>query len=121
MKRVSSNASVKLLVWYRSGNLITGIEVGPRIYVPFSAILSKANAYIKTVSSGSDIIIDINKNGNSIFTEAMTIVEGNNTISKTSFSNSDVNEDDYFTIDIDQVGSTTTGADLTVELEMLLL
>jgi len=72
--------------------------------------------------TGAAIIVDINKNGTTIFT-----TQGNRpTIAISGFDsglvgNMDVTsltDGDYFTVDIDQIGSTVAGQDLVVYIEL---
>jgi hypothetical protein len=68
------------------------------------------------------LIVDINKNGTTLFT-----TQGNRpTISASGFLASTTAPDvttfassDYITIDVDQIGSTVAGADLTVIMRMI--
>lgn len=82
----------------------------------------KAYAYVKTAPSGADILIDININGTSIWnvtpSNRLTIPDGasDQAYTATTFDTTSLSENDILTIDIDQVGSSANGADLTVEL-----
>ncbi len=67
--------------------------------------------------SGSAIIVDVNKNGASIFSTRPQINSG--AIAGGSgavFSSDSVVAGDILTVDVDQVGSSTPGADLTIGL-----
>ena len=72
---------------------------------------------VGTAPDGAAIIVDINKNGTTIFNtrpqinDGATSGGGSAVFSSTSFSDGDV-----LTFDIDQVGSTSGGDDLTVQL-----
>ena len=70
--------------------------------------------------SGADIIIDINVNGTTIWsnqTNRLTITDGTSSASTSTFNTTELTEGDYITLDIDQVGSTTEGSNLTVALK----
>jgi hypothetical protein len=76
------------------------------------------SAAVNTAPTGATILIDVNKNGTTIFT-----TQGNRpSIAISAFAAAEVtNMDvtslttgDYLTVDIDQIGSTIAGADLTV-------
>lgn len=105
-----------------SGVLIVDTDVSPTIIVPNAVTIEKVFAYVKTAPSGADILIDINVNGTSIWaaTQAnrVTIPDGasDQAYSQTSFDTSSLSEGDLITMDIDQIGSSTAGSDLTVEI-----
>ena len=75
-------------------------------------------AMIETAPTGSSIILDVNKNGVTIFTNQAnrpTIADGANDSGEvTNMDITAIAKGDYFTLDIDQVGSTTPGQNLTV-------
>ncbi len=102
------------------GTLTVGTDVAPLIIAPFALTIKKAFARVKTAPAGASIIVDINKNGTSIWatTQAnrLTIAAAANSASQASFDTTSIAEGDYLTLDVDQVGSTIAGADLTVEL-----
>lgn len=101
-------------VFSRQGTLTTGAGT-QRLYVERTGAVSVARASVGTPSSGSPILVDINKNGVSILSSPISIAAGTNTATGT-ISNSSVSAGDYFTVDIDQVGSGTAGANLTVTI-----
>ncbi len=76
---------------------------------------------VKTAPVGADLIIDLNVGGTSIWaaTQAnrLTITDGGTTATQTSFDTTALSESDQLTLDIDQTGSSTSGADLTVQLK----
>lgn len=105
---ISTNSYVNLK---QTGDLevTTGTK---RWYSPTATTtLSKIVARVDTAPVGSDINITINKNGNSAAT--LTITDGSTKIIN-STPNITMVEDDYLTVDITQVGSSTVGSDLTI-------
>ena len=101
--------------------IYTGADKIGRIYVTVTGTIVEVNASVKTAPSGTSIICDINKNGSTIWsTQANRIIiaDGSNTGTQTTFDTTTVTSGDYFTIDVDQVGSTTPGAKLTVRLAL---
>jgi hypothetical protein len=75
---------------------------------------------VKIAPQGASILVDLNKNGSTIWlTQAnrLTIAAEATTGTQTSFDTIALAEGDLLTMDIDQVGSTTAGADLTIELK----
>lgn len=104
-----------------TGTLTTGTSVTPVLIVVASQTITKAYARVKTAPTGANLIIDINKNGTSIWntTQAnrLTINAGSTSGTQTNFDTTSLADEDYLTIDIDQVGSSIAGADLTIILK----
>lgn len=80
--------------------------------------LSEVRIAVNTAPTGSTIIVDVNKNGVSIFSTRVTIDASEKTsmtaataavLSTTSFA-----VDNEISIDVDQIGSTVAGAGLKV-------
>jgi len=107
------------LFWFLPSNLAIGTEKSGRIYVPFAGTIKQAYIYSKTAPTGASIIVDINKNGTTLWTtqaNRVSIAASSNTGSQTSFNTTTFAVGDYFTFDLDQVGSGTVGSDLSVHL-----
>jgi len=92
-----------------------------RFYIPQSLTITNIRASVGMSPSGSSIIVDVYKNGSTIF----TTVGNRPTISVGSFlDNSSIPNStslvsgDYLTIGIVQVGSSVAGSDLTVQIEL---
>jgi len=97
-----------------------GTSVTPVLIAPRTLTIVKAYANVKTNPTGADLILDINKNASTIWsTQAnrLTISDGNTSGTQTSFNTTTLAEGDILTLDIDQIGSTVPGADLTVSLK----
>jgi hypothetical protein len=78
-------------------------------------------ASVGTAPTGSSIICDVKKNGTTIYTTSgnrPTIAASSNTATANSPDITSVAAGDYLTVDIDQIGSTAAGADLTVTVVM---
>ena len=81
--------------------------------------ISKVHLAVNTAPTGATIIVDINENGTTIFT-----TQGNRPVIATSaFTGESTTIDDaswasgnYLQADIDQIGSTIAGADLTITI-----
>lgn len=102
-------------------------KLGAHIIVPFDCQLVKARANAGTAPTGADLIFDINYDpsggvdggGFTIWSTAgnrLTITAGNATASTTTFNHTGLAAGGTLTIDIDQVGSTVAGKDLSVIL-----
>ncbi|HET9411844.1 MAG TPA: hypothetical protein VFO38_03290 [Candidatus Saccharimonadales bacterium] len=80
-------------------------------------------ASVGTAPTGASILIDVNVNGTTIFTNQAnrpTIAASTNTSGKvTNMDITTVADGSYLTVDIDQTGSTVAGSSLTVQVEVL--
>jgi len=102
-----------------TGALVTGTDVTPTIPSHRVLTIIRAYAVVKTAPTGASLIIDINKNGGTIWAtqgDRLAITATNTTGNEISFDTTALAADDLLTMDIDQVGSTIGGADLTVTL-----
>jgi len=101
----------------------TGTNKTNYVIIPNDGKIVKAWAAAKTGPTGADLIFDINIAGTSIWnaTQAnrIKIVAGATTGNQTSFDTTAVSAGDLLTIDVDQVGSTIAGQDVTVMLSLL--
>jgi hypothetical protein len=101
----------------RSGTLSVVTGQG-RFRFPFAATILGATAAVGTAPTGASLIADVSKNGTTIFTTQAnrpTIAAGANaTTTEPAPDVTTIAAGDYLTVDIDQVGSTVAGADLTV-------
>jgi len=99
----------------------TGTNKTNQIIIPRAGTISKCWINAKTAPVGADLICDINKGGTTIWsTQAnrIKLTAGNTSGSQTSFDVTSVVEGDLITIDIDQIGSSTAGKDITVILQI---
>lgn len=110
----------------RGESMVTYGKAGPvavttgkiRYRFPFAATIVGVSLAVGTAPTGANIIVDVNKNGTTIFTTQAnrpTIVAGAfGTASEvTNMNITSVAAGDYLTMDIDQVGSTIAGSDLS--------
>lgn len=104
-----------------TGSLVTGTSVTPVLIVPSSLTIEKGYAEVKVAPTGADLIVDLNVAGTSIWNDdqdnRLQITDGNTTGTETLFDTTSLAEAEGLTLDIDQVGSTTAGSDLTVALK----
>lgn len=124
-KRYVDNAlsGTRLPAFSNTGTLLT--EVGThRLYndsgAPWQILSLRASLGLAPV--GAAVIIDVNIDGTTIFTTQSnrpTIPDGGYTSGKvTTMDIATVADGSYLTIDVDQIGSTTAGGDLTVQIEV---
>lgn len=89
---------------------------------PTSIDIKSIRAMAGTAPTGAAIIIDIHKNGTTIFTtqgnRPTIAISGNDSGEVTDMDVVTLAKGDYLTMDIDQIGSTIAGKDLVVDLEM---
>lgn len=78
---------------------------------------------VGTAPTGASLIVDINVNGTTIFTTQAnrpTIAISGFTSGKiTNMDVTTIADGSYFTVDVDQVGSTIAGSDLTVQIAVV--
>ena len=101
----------------KTGTLAVGAGTG-RFRFPWAATILGVTAAVNTAPTGASLIADVNKNGTTIFTTQSnrpTITATTNaTTSEPTPGVTAIVAGDYLTVDIDQIGSTVAGADLTV-------
>lgn len=104
----------------RTGALITGVGT-TRLPITRALTIIRARIAVGVAPTGSTVIADINRNGTTIFTTQARrpqIAEGS-FISPAAVPDVQVlAAGDYMTIDIDQIGSTVAGSDLTATIEV---
>ncbi len=98
-----------------AANVTTEITIRSDIPLYFSTV----NLRAKTAPTGAAIVINIKKNGTTIFTSKPQIAAGATTGGGSAVfagSNPSVTDGDVLTVDIDQVGSTEPGRNVSVSL-----
>lgn len=104
-------------VFSRQGTL--GAAVGTqRIYAERNGTVSVVRAALGTPSTGAPVVVDVNKNGVTILSAPISVPAGQYTATGTIVTSA-VTTGDYFTVDIDSVGTTVAGANLTVTINIL--
>lgn len=99
------------------------VEVGTdRWYMTRAGSISNVAAWVQTVPTGAAIRVDVNKNGTTIFTTQtnrpnIAVSTRTDLASVPDVEQAAFVAGDYFTVDIDAIGSTIAGADLVVLLE----
>ena len=103
-----------------AGSLFTGTSLSAAIIVTKTLTVTKAYAFAKVGPTGAALIMDIKKNGSSLWASTpanrITIADGAQYGTQTAFDVVSLVEGDILTPDIDQVGATQTGQDVTIEL-----
>lgn len=111
------------LRWSVQGTLAVQTNVLPQIIVPRAGTINKVTARADTAPTGASLLVDIFKNGSaSIFDtsgDRITIAVATNEDSSDVIDAVDgvLAAEDHLEINIDQVGSTIAGSDLTITIE----
>lgn len=100
------------------GGVLSATAYTMRLYVNEAQTITSVRASVGTAPTGSSIIIDVFKNGTTLFTggtDRPTIAIGGFTdVGVPAVTSLAAN--DYLTVEIVQVGSTIAGADLVVQV-----
>lgn len=93
-------------------------------YAPRAMNILNVIISVGTAPTGASIIVDVNKNGTTIFStqgNRPTIAASGTSDTSSVPDVTSVAAGDYLTVDIDQIGSTVAGANLVVQIvgEML--
>lgn len=105
--------------WHTPGELEVDTNVASEWRPNGTITHVEAELSVKTAPTGSAIIVDINKDGTTIFTTQANrpqIAAGQTTGESVTFDVTTGSDDEEYTVDIDQIGSGTPGSDLTVTL-----
>ncbi|MBC8264174.1 MAG: hypothetical protein H8E47_08645 [Anaerolineales bacterium] len=105
----------KTFVFCVPGDLEVGTRVAPSLFADEAMDIDHVCGYVQTESYESAIIVDVDKNGTTIFTDQGYRVWMFGTDWDSSVpAVTSLSKNDRLDIDIDQVGETTPGADLTI-------
>ena len=107
----------RTLVFCIPGDLSTGTNVAPSVLADEALTVDKVYVYVRTAPTGASIIVDVTKNGVTIFTtqgNRPEIAIDGNTDESGAPDVTSLAKNDRVDVDIDQVGSTVAGADMTV-------
>jgi len=102
-----------------TSTLTTGTDKAPTLVAPCALTIVKVKVVVKTAPTGATLIVDVNKAGTTIFTtqgNRPEIAIGETQDDSGTPDVTSLAEGDKLTVDIDQVGSTVAGADLTIEV-----
>lgn len=96
------------------------VQIGMlRFYVEDAYVIEKVRVSAGVGPTGGDLIVDVNKNGTSLFNAANRPRVVANTNTGTSVPDvTSLAAGDYLTLDIDQIGPTTPGTSLVVQVRV---
>jgi len=92
-----------------------------RIYLEGDYVVETVRAAVNTPPTGAALLVDVNKNGTTIYADQSkrpSIAAGANSAVGNNPDVTTLAAGDYLTVDVDQVGSTVAGADLTVTVRV---
>lgn len=94
-----------------------------RLYMNTAYTIVSVRATVGTLPVGSDVVVDVNKNGTSIWATNQVNrpripPAGPVTIVRSAFDTTALASGDYLTVDIDGIGSTTAGSYLVLQLTL---
>ena len=112
-----NETTVRTYTWFVKGTVAVGTEQGATFRLKRANTVEDVELHIKTAPTGAALIVDINEAGTTLFStkpeiDAAGTTEDNNH----AFSDTALAAGAELTMDVDQVGSTVAGADLTVLL-----
>jgi hypothetical protein len=88
--------------------------------LPWTIIAVRAT--VGTAPTGATLIVDVHKNGTTIFTTQAnrpTIAVSTTTIKRTNMDVTTIADGEFLTVDVDQVGSTVAGSNLVVQIAVI--
>lgn len=104
-------------VFTRQGTLTVG-NSQQRLYLERVGTVTRVRASVGQTPSGSNVQVDVLKNGTTILSSPISIAPGSFTALGT-ISSSNIQVGDYLTVNIVSVGSSFAGANLVVTAEIL--
>lgn len=115
----SGGQAIETYDFFSAGVQTTGTRKSERLIGVGGATIIDVRAYLETAPVGSSFIVDVNKNGISIFTTQAnrpTVLAAANASSTTPPDVLSLSGGDRLSFDVDQIGSGTAGSDLTVSV-----
>ena len=114
---MSSSATIadQMFTLQHKGNLATGTKEIVRM--PFAGKISAVTAAVTTAPVGATAIFDLHKNGTTMYTtqgNRPTIAAGATSVTATNPDVLTWAAGDRLTVEVDQIGSGTAGANLTL-------
>jgi hypothetical protein len=116
---IVGGADAKVAILTVEGDLAGTVTGHIRIYnlLGRDVTIHKVFVAADTAPSGADIIVDVNQNGTTIFTDQAHrphVAAGANTGSTTTIDEPTWQDGHYLTADIDQIGSGTPGSNISI-------
>ena len=115
------NISRKMYFWYLDGDAETGTNVSAQLFIYSEGNIRVARAYASTAPTGAALQIDIQYLGTSIWTSTanqVILAAGSTSTSVATFAQTSVTAGGLFKLDIDTIGATAAGGNVTVMVEV---
>ena len=112
--------TIKTIVFTNAYAMIVGSSPF-KIRFPMAGTITGVYGYVGTAPTGANAIIDINVDGTSIWNSGanrFTIMAGNTSANQTTINNPTITAGQVVTMDIDQIGSSVAGSDLTININV---
>lgn len=107
----------RAITFYIDGTLTTSLKA---VFIaPFALAVINVKAAVATAPSGASLIVDIHKNGTTMFTTQAnrpTILDGQTADTSSTPDVTSIAAGDLIRLEIDQIGSANAGADLSVTI-----
>lgn len=115
-----ANVLKRTALFSRAGSLVVAVGAG-RYLITAPATLIGAVASVGTAPTGAAILVDVNKNGTTVYTTqanrpSIAIAANASAIPPVAPNVTALIAGDYLSVDVDQVGSTIPGSDLVVQV-----
>ena len=104
------------MVWFIDGALFVTATGAAVITMPFGLTVSTGSLRINVAPTGADVIANITRNGQSIYTTAPRIVANTKHSKNGTFAFTHLSGGTVVSVSIDQVGSNIAGSGLTIML-----
>lgn len=99
--------------------VVTGTDVAPIYILAETGTLLSVVIAAKTAPAGADLVIDLLADGTSIMgATKLHLTDGQKLATRSSFSTQTLNAGSLLSLDVLQVGATTAGRDITVQLRL---
>ena len=121
MEPVGGGAVHSSILFYKGGPPAVGTNVVYRVVMPTDGVWEGWHLKLKTAATGSATIMDANNNGASIFSANPSLGAGSlDADGTTGFAGAATfAKGDVITVDVDQVGSTTPGLGISLQLDFM--
>lgn len=117
-QEIATHAARSLQTFEKTGALTVAAGT-KRLVFPVAVTILGVTAAVGTAPVGAALIVDVNKNGTTIFStqgNRPTVADGANASLQKVPDVSAFAAGDYLTVDVDQVGSGTAGSDLVLTI-----
>ena len=115
------NISRKLYFWYLDGAVETGVNASATLYLVSDGKIVVGRMYAVTAPSGAVLQADVLYNGSSIWTATasqLILAAGSTSTTVTGFVTTNITAGGTLTVDIDKIGSTSAGGNVTIQVEV---